>query len=245
MDVASSNPFVTRFTRPGRIEPLDSMGSPVDLGELVDRLRRLGGTAAIVGPHGSGKSTLLTHLAAAIECRGERVPRVRLRSWRHAPLVWNAIRDCPAAGTVCIDSWECLGVTARSVLRLAARVSGCGLLVTSHRASGMPELVRCGTSERLLRAIVRSLPGPDRWYGKLIHESDIEAAFALHGGNLRESLYELYDRFEAGARGIRAVGGDGSDGRDGCADASRGIHEFESGFSCTGAPERNLGFGGS
>jgi hypothetical protein len=243
MDVPLSNPFVTRFTRPGRIEPLDVMGSPVDLRELVDRLRRLGGTAAIVGPHGSGKSTLLTHLAAAIECRGERVPRVRLHSWRHAPLVWNAIRDTPAGGTVCVDSWECLGVSAGSVLRLTARLAGCGLLVTSHRASGMPELVRCGTSEPLLRAIVRSLPGLDGWYGKLIHESDIEAAFAMYGGNLRESLYELYDRFEACASRIRAVGGDGSDGRDGCAEAGHGIHEFNDGFSSTGAPERNLGFG--
>jgi len=239
-----SNPFVTRFTRPGRIESLDVTGRPVDLGELLDRLRGLGGTAAIVGPHGSGKSTLLAHLAAAIERRGERVPRVRLHSWRHARWVWNAIQDAAAGGTVCVDSWECLDVASRSVLRLAARVSGCGLLVTSHRASGMPELVRCGTSERLLRAIVRSLPGHDRWHGKLIQEFDIEAAFAMHGGNLRESLYELYDRFEACASRIRVAGGDGSDARDGCADIGARIHEFMDGNSYAGAPERNLGLGG-
>jgi len=244
VEVPWSNPFVTRFTRPGRIESLDVTGSPVDLWEILDRLQSLGGTAAIVGPHGSGKSTLLTHLAAAIERRGRRVSRVRLHSWRHVPRVWNAIREAAAGGTVCVDSWECLGVTSRGVLRLAARLSGCGLLVTAHRASGMPVLVSCGTSERLLRAIVRSLPGHDRWHGKLIHEPDIEAAFAMHGGNLRESLYELYDRFEACASRIRAVGGDHYDGRDGCADGGRRIHESADGFSYAGAPERNLGLGG-
>jgi hypothetical protein len=239
--VPVTNPFATRFTRPGRIEPLDAMGSPVDVDALLDRLRKLCGTAAIVGPHGSGKSTLLTHLAAAIERRGERVRLARLHSWWDLPTAWTAIRGAAAGDTVCIDSWECLGVTARSVLRLAARVSGCGLLVTSHRGTGMPELIRCGTSASLLRSIVRSLPGHACWHGQLIHETDIDAAFALHGGNLRESLYELYDRFEACASRIRAGLGTGPDGRDGSDDGLHGIHEFADGFSYVGAPERNLG----
>jgi energy-coupling factor transporter ATP-binding protein EcfA2 len=217
------------------------MGRRIDADELVERLRGLGGTAAIVGPHGSGKSTLLAHLAEAIERRGERVQRVRLHSWRDASAVWAAIRDSRSGGTVCIDSWECIGFAARCVLRGAARMTGWGLLVTSHRASGMPELVRCGTSEPLLRAIVRSLPGLDGWYGKLIHESDIEAAFAMYGGNLRESLYELYDRFEACASRIRAGVGAGPDGGDGSDGGRHGIHEFIDGFSYVGAPERNLG----
>ena len=241
MAVLVTNPFATRFTRPGRIEPLDVTGSPVDVDALLDRLRGLYGTAAIVGPHGSGKSTLLTHLAAAIERRGERVRRARLHSWWDVPKAWTAIRDSTAGDTVCIDSWECLGVTARSVLRLAARVSGCGLLVTSHRGTGMPELIRCGTSASLLRSIVRSLPGHACWHGQLIHETDIEAAFALHGGNLRESLYELYDRFEACASRIRAGVGAGPDGGDGSDGGRHGIQQFADGFSYAGAPERNLG----
>jgi energy-coupling factor transporter ATP-binding protein EcfA2 len=239
--VPVTNPFATRFTRPGRIEPLDVIGRPVDIDALLDRLRELCGTAAIVGPHGSGKSTLLTHLAAAIERRGERVRRARLHSWRDVPTAWTAIRGAAAGDTVCIDSWECLGVTARSVLRLAARMSGCGLLVTSHRGTGLPELIRCGTSASLLRSIVRSLPGHACWHGHLIHETDIEAAFALHGGNLRESLYELYDRFEACASRIRAGVRAGPDGRDGSDGGRHEIHELGDGFSCVGAPERNLG----
>ena len=228
-----SNPFSTRFTRPGCIGPLDGSGQCVDIDRLLERLQDVGGTAAIVGPHGSGKSTLLVHLAEAIERRGGQSPRIRLHSWRDATAAWTAIRQSSAGGTVCIDSWECIG--------LATRLSGCGLLVTSHRGAGMPELIRCGTSVSLLSTIVRSLPDRACWHGILICEADIEAAFANHSGNLRESLYELYDRFEARGRRIRGGGGGGPDGPDGSDDCRDGIHEFANGFSYVGAPERNLG----
>jgi hypothetical protein len=151
------------------------------------------------------------------------------------------MRGSRSGGTVCIDSWECIDVATRCVLQLAARMTGWGLLVTSHRRAGMPELIRCGTSARLLRSIVQSLPGHERWHGTMIHDSDIEAAFAIHGGNLRESLYELYDRFEACVRRCRAARGVGPDEGDGCAGGGHGIHEFADGFSYVGAPERNLG----
>jgi energy-coupling factor transporter ATP-binding protein EcfA2 len=236
-----SNPFSTRFTRPGRIEQLDDAGRPVDVEGLLERLRDLGGTAAIVGPHGSGKSTLLAHLAEAIERRGGQSPRFRLRSWRDGLAAWRAICQSVAGATICIDSWECIGPATRILLRLAARLSGCGLLVTSHRGVGMPELTRCGTSASLLRAIVRSLPHYPDWHGTLICEADIDAAFANHSGNLRESLYALYDRFEAGRRRVRAVVGTGPDGHDGSDGGRHGIHEFADGFSYAGAPERNLG----
>jgi len=236
-----SNPFSTRFTRPGRIEPLDDAGRRVDVDELLERLHGLGGTAAIVGPHGSGKSTLLAHLAEAIERRGGRSLRIRLHSWRDSLAAWRAIRQSAAGDTLCIDSWECIGPATCILLRLTARLSGCGLLVTSHRATGMPELTRCGASASLLGAIVRSLPDHAGWYETLIYEADIEAAFANHGGNLRESLYELYDRFESRRRRIRGVGGASPDGSDGSDGGRHEIHEFEGGFSYVGAPERNLG----
>jgi len=241
MSAMVSNPFSTRFTRPGRIEPFDGAGRRVDIDGLVERFRGLGSTAAIVGPHGSGKSTLLTHLAEAIERRDGQSSRIRLHSWRDALAAWRVIRHSAACGTVCIDSWECIGPATRILLRLAARLSGCGLLVTSHRGTGMPELMRCGTSADLLSAIVRSLPDHACWYGTLICEADIEAAFTKHSGNLRESLYELYDRFESRGRRIRGYGGAGPDGGDGSEGGRPGIHEFIGGFSYVGAPERNLG----
>lgn len=236
-----SNPFSTRFTRPGCITPLDRRGRRIDIDAILERLRRVGGTAAIVGPHGSGKSTLLAYLADTLERRGQRVERVRLHSWRDAFTVWAAIRRAPVRGIVCIDSWECLGAAARSMLHTAARLSGRGLLVTVHRRGGMPQLVECVTTVGLLRAIVRTLPGYEGWHGTWIREADVESAFAMHGGNLRESLYELYDRFEACARRARAVHADGPDAGDGCADGRQEIHESAGCFSYAGAPERNLG----
>lgn len=237
----ASNPFATRFTRPGCIEPLDVMGRPVDLEMLLERVRSLGGTAAIVGPHGSGKSTLLVRLAETLARHGQRAQRVRLHSWRDTPVAWSAIRQAVTGSTVCIDSWECVSRPVRGLLRLAASVSGCGLLVTSHRAGEMPVLMRCSTNLVLLRSIVRSLPGHELWQGTLIRSADIEEVFARHGGNLRESLYELYDRFEDRARHIRAIGGSGQDDRDDRDGRRRGIHESVDGFSYVGAPERNLG----
>lgn len=236
-----SNPFSTRFTQPGRIVPLDDAGRRIDADRLLERLHALGGTAAIVGPHGSGKSTLLVHLADAIKRRGGQATRIRLHSRQDAWAAWRAIRGAATGGTVCIDSWERLGLAARGLLRLVARLSGCGLLVTSHHGAGMPELTRCGTNAIVLHAIVGRLPDHARWHGILIREADIEAAFANHGGNLRESLYELYDRFESAGRQFHGVWETGCDAVDGSDGARHGIHEFADGFSSGGAPERNLG----
>lgn len=236
-----SNPFSTRFTQPGRIVPLDDTGRRIDADRLLERLNALGGTASIVGPHGSGKSTMLVHLADAIKRRGGQATWIRLHSRQDAWAAWTAIRGSAPGGTVCIDSWERLGLATRSLLRLVAHLSGCGLLVTAHRGTGMPELTRCGTNAILLHAIVGSLPDHARWHGMLIREADVEAAFANHGGNLRESLYELYDRFESAGRHFRGVWDTGSDGVDGSDGVGHGIHEFADGFSYGGAPERNLG----
>jgi len=194
------NPFATRFTRPGQIRPLDGCGQPIDPAALCDRLAAIGGAAAIEGPHGSGKTTLLTHLAAELEGRGTLAARVRLRSWRDACVAVAAILRAGPGRTVCIDSWERLGPVMGPLARLAALVCRCGLLVTSHRGSGLPLLVRCETTPALLAGILRQLPEHERWQGELVFAADVEQAFATCGGNLRESLYELYDRFDRRVR---------------------------------------------
>jgi len=56
--MSDSNPFATRFTRPGQLPPFDAAGKRIDLDALLalaGRIRR----AVIIGPHGSGESTLL------------------------------------------------------------------------------------------------------------------------------------------------------------------------------------------
>lgn len=197
------NPFATRHTRPGRVEPLDGHGQPRDMAALLDRLAALGGRAAICGPHGSGKTTLLEHVSQALEARGSVVERVRLRAWRDGAAAaagdlfaaFRAILRCSAGKTACIDGWEQMGPAAMAASALA-RLRGCSLVVTTHRATRLPLLVACETSPLLLAGIVRRLPGHASWGGSVIRDADLEAAFSRHGGDIRESLYELYDRFE-------------------------------------------------
>lgn len=194
------NPFATRHTLPGRIPPLDPDGRPVDPRALLDRLRVLGGTAAIQGPHGSGKTTLLTHLARELEGEGSLAAVVRLRSRWDFVVALRAIVRARSGQAVCIDSWERMGTLPACLARVAAKAVGCGLLVTSHRDTGLPLLARGVPTSGLLTAIVRRLPDHGNWLGSLISAADIEAAFSASGGNLREALYCLYDRFEVSVR---------------------------------------------
>jgi hypothetical protein len=189
-DGRPGNPFATRYTRPGAIPPLDRRGCPIDIAALIARLDGLE-AAALEAPHGHGKSTLLLALAAALGAMGRPVTMVRVRGWRDAWAACHAVVAAPRRTAVFIDGWEQLGLLA-APLRAAARVLRRTLLVTSHRSTGLPLLRACETTPDLLRAIVARLP--DR--GGPVDEADIAAAFRRHGGNLRESLYDLYDRVE-------------------------------------------------
>jgi polynucleotide 5'-kinase involved in rRNA processing len=73
-----SNPFATRWTRPGAVPfDFDRRGA-VD--ELVERLAESDWRGAIVGPHGSGKSTLVAALLPAIEAAGRTITHIKLHS---------------------------------------------------------------------------------------------------------------------------------------------------------------------
>lgn len=195
----STNPFSTRYTRPGVVPPLNADGAALDVDGLILAFDRSGKGAAIVGPHGSGKSTLLVHVATALERRGRHAVVVRVRSWRDVPRLLMASWTLHRLGVLCVDSWESLGM-AGGVLRLLARMTRRGLLVTSHERAGFPELIRTGTSERLLRVIVEGLPGSASWYGESVLPADVTDAFAQTGGNLRNALGSLYDLFERRVR---------------------------------------------
>ena len=191
------NPFATRHTAPGRLAPRDCRGEPLDLAALAEAARAAG-AAAIEGRHGAGKTTLLTALAGRLAEAGLLGGFVRPRSRADAVSVLRAVRAAPADTTVCIDSWEALGRAAAALIRWVAWRRGVGLLVTSHRPTGMPTLVRCATTPDLLARLVAALPP----HGGLIGATDVEHAFRRHEGDVREALYDLYDRFERRARAI-------------------------------------------
>ena len=189
-DARPGNPFATRYTRPGSVPPLDQHGCPLDLAALIARLDGLE-AAALEAPHGHGKSTLLLALAAAIDAVGRPVRIVRVRNWRDAWAACRAVVGAPRRTAVFVDGWDLLGVVA-APLRMAAQGMRRTLLVTSHRPTGLPMLWRCETTPDLLRAIITRLPD----HGGLVDDADIAEAFDRHGGNLRESLFDLYDKVE-------------------------------------------------
>lgn len=189
------NPFATRHTRPGSLVPRDSAGAPLDLETLAARACALG-VAAIEGPHGSGKTNLLSALGRHLAADGRFVEATRVRAARDGFRVLERVRRARPGATLCVDGWEALGRAWAALIRWSAIRRRVGLIVTCHRALGIPTLVRCTTTPTLLARLVADLPD----HGGLIGDSDIAAAFAARRGDVREALYDLYDRFERRAR---------------------------------------------
>ncbi len=186
------NPFATRYTRPGHVQPLNEDGSRFDADELLAQLAASGGCGGFVGPHGSGKSTRLEAVAAIAAERGMPVRRIRLRRRRDVFQAMWAVVTTQRGGLVCLDSLEQAGRLGTLWLRCLASLTGRQMLATSHTAMGLPTLVTCRTSTALLQRIVEQLPS----HGGGISEADLIEAFEASNGNLREALFVLYDRVE-------------------------------------------------
>jgi energy-coupling factor transporter ATP-binding protein EcfA2 len=182
------NPFSARFVEPGAVP----YWLPNGLAGLADRFRAAGGWGEVVGPHGSGKSTLLASLLPLL---GEwTVRRVRLSTSDRdlPPDLWPLPGPRPL---LVIDGFEQLGwLTRRRVVR-GCRRAGAGLVVTTHRRTGLPILHRTDvTLETLAWVIDRLVPAADRG---VLAGFDPAARLRAHRGSLREVLFELYDRWEA------------------------------------------------
>jgi hypothetical protein len=191
-----SNPFATRWTRPGAIRyDFDGRGT-VD--GLVQRLAERGWQGAIVGPHGSGKSTLVAALLPAFESAGRTASVVHLHEGqRRLPEPHSRFDRLAQASLLVIDGYEQLGRFRRWHLAAQCRRVGCGLLVTSHRECGLPVLFRTEPDLSIVeRLIGESLPP----HGGRISGADVHRAWQRHGPNVREVLFELYDVFEARRR---------------------------------------------
>lgn len=190
-----TNPFATRFTRPGMLPSLGPRGEPIDAVGMLQRIEP-GRVVAIVGPHGHGKSTLLAALIAAAGCAGSATTAVRIRSLRDSWRPVAAVLTTPSDGFVACDGWERALPGTDLVVRLLAAARRLRVVVTAHGHRGLPVLARCYTSADLLDQLVSRLPD----HGGLIDNSDIDDAYRRHAGDLREALYDLYDRFERRTR---------------------------------------------
>lgn len=187
-----SNPFSTRFTRPGAMRFQFEQGESCR--QLLEQLAAHGWRGEIVGPHGSGKSTLVEHLLPELASAGRLVVRHSLRRGQRRlersdppPAEWNCHTQLVVDGCEQLSWWN------RWRLWRHCRRSGAGLLVTTHRPLGLPTLRTMRPSATLVRRLARQLwPEHDR----LITDREIDLCFEQQERNVRETLYALYDLYE-------------------------------------------------
>jgi hypothetical protein len=207
--MGDSNPFATRFTRPGAIDylfPADQSAA-----SLVRRLEGHGWWGEITGAHGSGKSTLLAALVPVLRKAGRSVvwravrnreSGVGGRESAREPEVVEAKFVAVTAGSdtwndatqLVLDGYEQLSWWWRRRVQALARRRGAGLLVTAHQSLGLPSLVKTRPSEAVAQEIVARLVAD---HDGAIAAADVKQAYAAAGGNVRETLFALDDVYQS------------------------------------------------
>lgn len=188
-----SNPFSTRFVRPGAIGFLFDAGESAE--GLIDRLRAQGWLGEIIGPHGTGKSTLLEALKPLLEQAGRRVVHLKLTAERPALRVSELFGGAWDSRTqVIVDGHEQLRFGARCILGLRRRLCGAGMLVTAHQSAGFPLLYASRGDELIFQRLVEGLL---RDRDALVTRDDAMQALQATSGDVREALFRLYDLYES------------------------------------------------
>lgn len=189
---ADENPFSTVATKPGAIE--FRFSGDTNAATLVDQLRRDEWRGEIVGPHGSGKSTLLQSLKPAMVLAGRQlVEFVVTPKNRQIAFSSGETSSWTSSTQVIVEGYESLRIRDRMALTRVCRSKQAGLLITCHESQGLPTLYETSITLDLATELVdRLLPDGCNF----ITHADVEAAFARHGQNLRELLFEMYDLYE-------------------------------------------------
>jgi hypothetical protein len=187
-----TNPFATRFTRPGALAflfPPDQ--SPQT---IIAALAQAQWWGQIVGPHGSGKSTLLAALMPELARHGRQVVHLVFRSDGPAPGSWPPSTGSWNAQTqVVVDGYEQLSWWNRRKLKSACKRAGAGLLITAHRPCGLATVYQTQpTCELAARIVAQLVPADD----ETITTDDIREVCRQHPTNLREALFGLYDLYQ-------------------------------------------------
>lgn len=220
-----SNPLSTRFVEPGRIAWL-AVDPEHSLEYLVNYFTcKLNWRAAIVGPHGSGKSTLLEHLVPRLgqlvqkiatyelpadsslaNSVGSDIPKrgivwLKLRGRAPSARLLNDQRSawCHPNSLLVVDGYEQLSMLARARLIFSTGRNSVGLLLTSHRRTFLPTLVKTKVDATLAKQLLdRVLPDEMLIRERIMNESRLGELLEKHDGNLREVFMELYDEVGTG-----------------------------------------------
>jgi hypothetical protein len=196
IDLPRSNPFSTRFIRPGAIPFLFDCEETA--GGLLAMLVKQRWNGQILGPHGTGKTTLLATLEVPLRAAGRRSYRISLHDGEcRLPRGWVSESRLQQVNQVIVDGYEQLSFWQRWSLRNTCFRAGWGLLVTSHQDIGLPTLFNTTPHvDRVIRLVALLLAEERR----ALASAQIEAAYYAARGDVRETLFRLYDVWEAGHR---------------------------------------------
>lgn len=229
-----SNPFSTRFTRPGEI-PYQFVEAE-ELGTLVDRFGNNRWVGQIVGPHGCGKTTLCHLLARQLNHLFPQVNHVTIRSGKdvqsdrveNSPELELERRLKPKSNdstnhalrrTLTIVD----GVERLSLLQQRMLVFNLSGPSNSHALNGPPTPDQTAdglliTSHRRLKfvPVLLSITPSITTFQSVakfldpsleMNQEEFAEVFTAAGHNIREAIMLLYDRHETlGARSQRSGG---------------------------------------
>lgn len=195
--ICDSNPYSTRFTKPGAIPFLypERLSRPI----VLERLRASGWQAEIAGPHGSGKSTLVHDLLPALKQRFQLINQVTVRvdSLQRWDIDSTLISNQPRKNQeklIIIDGVERLSRVNRWLISQVCRQRKIGLLATVHRPRyWLPTIVVLDPQRTTFLRIAEQL---QQDCTIKLNVGEIESAFELANQNCREALMALYDRYE-------------------------------------------------
>lgn len=165
-----SNPFSSRFIRPGATEY--QFPSGFDIGHLLGQFEYNRRRGQILGPHGTGKSTLLWSIKRELERNGAPFVFYCLHAYRRADVCYTSPSPSQSAGSaemarnagtignadvsgsessqnqaiqdrktiVIIDGFEQLPFWRRWQIRIWTKIRQQGLLISGHFPLGLPIL---------------------------------------------------------------------------------------------------------
>ncbi len=216
-----SNPFASRYVRPGAIAFRASTTTSPSLDSIVSRLREFR-CGAIVGNHGTGKSTLLRELAATLQHTMPGGQWVQLTQdvmspasgWLHQRLhqtravvtnirtVLCVQRRVTSGGVLVIDGAEQLPAVCRWLIAVNCRRAGHFCLLTSHHdIAGFETLYRTALSAELIEALLTDLLSPCDHVTNVTlpvhlrqHIATIDLTSVTNLRDLWDELYEVVER---------------------------------------------------
>lgn len=180
-----SNPFSTKFIRPGAIAYQCVPGKSISY--YADCFLSNGCRGQVVGPHGTGKSTFVIAIQKELAARGLDVRLVTLHSFDKNEL--GSLLTLQSGSILILDGFEQLPFWRRFRITQSTLWRKIGLLTTSHVSFGLPTLLETRADLETSQNLVRTLTGSEP-------PENLGALLTKHNGNLREVFFELYDVYE-------------------------------------------------